>query len=664
VKQGDNGVCPQGDQRDAAAYTSAFRGELLAMIKSAFRTQTGFVNHIKSDHGSRPPLSKQQLSKILLRPKPDWPIAERIAACCNHGDPAAEQQKLAVLAGLFEAATGQRPRGYTGQVVTPKDPAAPTAGPDQAEVDRLHRTIGELTVKLQAGHGLAARLEGELARRDHEIDLLTEQMRTLSVAHTAANRRSDALRSKSEGLQVQLSDLTARFADQLARAEASDRRHRALGERYALLNASQETVLAGDVGFGLDGRPLHRIGLSRRVKPDAPAARRVLAVYFNSHRELAESHLGAIAAASRVGEERLTAIFLAWDDPSRDEVLAIAAALGAPEATVTRLYDALLDDSRPAEDLAAEPEPVAAEPGEAADENDFDAIVAAMDTVPCPATVPDHGDCRLCRPAPSPATIAAASPGDSRPIVELRRPSPLADTATTVPAPDTRKAAVDRPRDDDRLDRLVAYIDRHLLAMLACALIVVWPITAIVLHQIAFVRSWLFLTEGAASLLGTGLIIATVGLLGYCALWIASHLPRLPHLYRGRHSRRGSRGRRPDIPAATVGGEPAGGHRAAIRPTLPSRFTPLRPDGTGIDHPRVGQGAELAPVQGGPARRSTSGGWQFSPGIFPPPTPARGVARVIAAEPATQPHVCPACDSWVVNVATHALWHTQMSTAR
>jgi hypothetical protein len=120
--------------------------DLVAMIKAAFGTQIALVKHIKEEHDSRPPLTKQQLSKRLKKLVPDWPLAVTIIECCSHGDEPAQASRTVHLAGIYQAATGQDPKGFTGPIKPASAPAAAPGSvqmPATAELRQLRRSLAE-----------------------------------------------------------------------------------------------------------------------------------------------------------------------------------------------------------------------------------------------------------------------------------------------------------------------------------------------------------------------------------------------------------------------------------------------------------------------------------------------------------------------------------------
>lgn len=425
--QRDNGVRSTAGGGDQRYWSLAFADELTKMIKASYGTQVALVAHMDqaaadtaTRHEKYPHLSKQQLSKRLKKPTPDWPLANMIIKCCTHDDAAATARELARLAGIHQAATGHRPKGYNGPLTVPAVAvvAGDLAGGPHEELrllrSRLETAHQQLTgyrtelaarmvdrAAIQALRGQLAgaqeRLAGhraELAARDREIDLLSRQVRTSSSAQMSAQTRLSQVSKQIEHLRVQLSDATALYQDQAAQAKANESRLHTLWERYALLNASREST-SGQPVITLGTTAMNPGGRTWQIDPDAPASRRVFAVYLQSYRELAERSLTAIAEATGLGRAQLTAILSAEVAPSLEVALAVAAAITAPTATVRRLHATMADDpstvGRPVNDAVEE----------------FEEIVAAMaDT----ATVADHGGYPSLTTIPRPAAPAAMRP--------------------------------------------------------------------------------------------------------------------------------------------------------------------------------------------------------------------------------------------------------------
>lgn len=533
--QGDNDVAQTVVPDGGALWTSTFRDELLAVIKPVWGTQTALVKHIKAVHDPRPPLSKQTLSKRLM--KLDWPTAETIIECCTHGDETARTVQMARLAGIYRAATGQAPKGYCGPIEPPSAPAtlpgsAQATPSATAELQQLRRSLAEARAQLDERDQLLRR---ELVEHDQMIDTLSQQVRMTSVAHTASRQKADAMRSQIEKLRVQLSGADARYQDQRARAEAADSRRRALWERYALLNAFQENSADGQQAIELGPLAMHRPGLSGRIEAQAPAARRVLAVYLNSYRELAETGLDAIAAATRLGGDRLTAILLARRDPTLEEALSIAAVIAAPTATIERLHTTITE---------APTRPAASQAGPS-----FGQIVASMDSPTVTAASDDlAGDCPDDTMA-TPTQLPVAEPVMRRPVAD-KTPSDVSPAWVMATVAGDR-----RSRDGDASPQIArrSGVDRdavrYLLGIVA------------VMVTTAAVSVAMFLTHPSLRALGTtkDVVSAAVllGVLAGAALLGITHgtwhtikvISRLR--YRGRHARRHRRPRAVHAPVAS-----------------------------------------------------------------------------------------------------------------
>ncbi|GIF08994.1 hypothetical protein [Actinoplanes siamensis] len=395
--QGDNGVRSTGTNIDRGAWASVFTGELLKMIKSSYRTQVAFVEHLgqasrddpgAAKHGRYPRLTKQQLSKRLKKTVPDWPLATMIIKCCTHNDHSAAAGELARMAGIYEAATGAAPKGYAGPRITPEPPAsARTAELDPGVVPHLRGRLADTQAQLTAcrkdldtrDQQLHAYRE-RLSLRDSEIEVITAETRKTSSSLVAVQLRNGQYAAQIERLRVELSEVTARYQDQAARAHALTSRYRALWERYALLNISRETG-PGHPVLAAGALAIYPPHLALPVDPDAPAPRRALAIYLNTYRELVELSLPAIASACGLDVQHAEDILAARTAPSLDTAMTIAVAVTAPAPTVARLHATMRDDESWNE------RPVASSPV-----SEFDQIVASMTEQ---ETVADTGDRRF-----------------------------------------------------------------------------------------------------------------------------------------------------------------------------------------------------------------------------------------------------------------------------
>jgi len=619
--QGDNDVCPEVGAGDSAIWTSRYNDELRDLIKKSFGPQTALIRHLENEDHSYPKLSKQQLSKRLRKKEPDWPLAAMIIGCCTHDDDVAQQRERARFVGLYEAATGHIPKGYTGQVTKP---AANPAGGQACAAALGDRDEQSLLQLWGAAEARAQMAQLQLAAREQEVDKLTEHLRITSTAHLAARTTARLLQGHIDQLRVQLSDTTALYQDQVARAEAADTRWRALWERYALLNASQEVDAAARSLPATGVSAVHRLGLARRINADAPAPRRALAVYLSAYRELSERHLGTIAAASRVDRQRLTEIFLAVATPSLDEAVGIATAVDAVESTVRRLHATIVDHI---------PAPC---PGEADGdtegdtEGSFERIVASMETPGTatvagpggdfPATMPP-GDERVFRsPFDGPVAVApydhgpVAAPTTATVAGERRRPVAGGDASPSAAASRRRTAWYAW-----QSVQTTAALGGALAGATVCFL---------------FFRSHPAVLAGAdvpdmiaVSIFLTCLAVAAVGgvCMGCWRAWLA--VTRL--FYRGRHTRRARQQQDanpgPAAPPVALSGPPGpyGPFGDPGAPSLPHRFTPLRPG----DHDRYLDGSRRITPQyehrQAPDRQPPGyphRAWSPSPlaGIYPP----------------------------------------------
>lgn len=552
--QSDNDVRSGGSRDDQAVWSSAFTNELLRMIKSRYRTQVAFVDHVNqpppadsaTKHEKYPRLSKQQLSKRLKKATPDWPLANMIIKCCTHDDAAATSSELARMAGIYEAATGGPPKGYTGPRVIPAVPPTGTGEPGQREVQSLRVRMADAQRQL-------AECRKELGAREREVDQLSRQARMSSAANVSTRSKLTRMGAEIEQLRVQLSDTTALYQDQAARAKAYESRLHTLWERYALLNASRETT-TGQPVFALGATAMHPPGLVRRVNSAAPAPRRVLAVYLQSYRELSEQSLGTIAAAAGIDEERVSAILSAEVPPSLPAALAIAAAVTAPAATVQRLHATMVDDPSSFERPVNTVVPGAFEEIIAAMADS--ATVAGLGDSPCPVAPPGTVTATSGRPvaaaavpapsarAGSPATVA----GDGR-----RQSSPEATSSTASPG--------------NRRSKL-----RETIAVATAATVAIWCLTVLVLLQAPIAvqhalspyleRSSTLRVIASAGLL-TLLLVTVLAGAGLSLRLTARRIAR--QFYRGRHIRPGDNDERRTVRAFRPAGVETG-------PALPYRF--------------------------------------------------------------------------------------------
>jgi hypothetical protein len=563
--QGDNGVRSTVSDGDQESWSSAFTNELIQMIKSAHRTQVAFVAHVNQvaadaaiRHEKYPYLSKQQLSKRLKKPTPDWPLANMIIKCCTHDDAAATSHELARLAGFYEAATGSRPKGYAGPLIKPVVlPAAVAGEPVQREVQALRdqlvstkeqlagcrgelaareidqRELRTLRVQLAGTHKLAVEYRNDLVARNREVELLSRQARTSSSAQMSAQGRLTRAVAEVEQLRVQLSDTTALYQDQVARSTAFESRLHTLWERYALLNASRETT-PGQSVITLGTTAMNPGGRTWQVDPDAPASRRVLAVYLQSYRELAERSLAAIVEFTGFGREQLTAILRAETAPSLETVLAVAAAITAPAETVRRLHATMADDPSVAG------RPVASPP------ESFEEIVAAMVD---PATVAAGCD------GPFPATVARpVAPAAGRPVAV----SPFA--ATSPPAVGWATVSGDsRVQQALAADaaRLAVRHRRRTVAVIAATTVALWTVITFVLFKTFAIAApfrdlatWqVIFTAGMAALTLIAVLVGATTAVRRAGRRLTRQF------YRGRHTRYGTNNERlapRPAPVATV----------------------------------------------------------------------------------------------------------------
>ncbi|HLL66738.1 MAG TPA: hypothetical protein VK453_13520 [Micromonosporaceae bacterium] len=131
--------------RDEPAARAVARQQYLQRVRKVlaelWQTHSSLLKHCAQEHPAMPKVTKQTFSKRLK--KVDWPIAETIIRCGTHGDEPRRQRLLAELAGLYQAAEGEPPKGYDGDVTTPTTVAP---GDDPAEqVRQLRSHLEDLT---------------------------------------------------------------------------------------------------------------------------------------------------------------------------------------------------------------------------------------------------------------------------------------------------------------------------------------------------------------------------------------------------------------------------------------------------------------------------------------------------------------------------------------
>lgn len=356
---GDKGAATVGDTNtdglgDPAELRRQHFADVLAqrrrkLISERFQTQAGLLRH-RQEHHPRCALTKQTLSKRLK--KPDWPLTKLIVECamrCKasaHDNPATFDEEIATFAGLFLAATGRTEiPGYQGRVIEPAEPGSNPA----TELARLRRQVDQLQEAATCTEAV--------------VSQLTEQYQQESAQHLQTRHQVQALAQERERHAAELSSVVAQFNEQCAMTEASDKRRYALLERYALVNAHLETVPGIQPMTDASPFAAHRIGLARRIDPNAPPARRALAVYLNTFREQTNQPLDTLATVTRINDKRLTEILRAVTAPTAQEAEAIGKAVLAPQPTVQRLFNTTA--------LPTRPKPLV---------DDFTSIVARMST--------------------------------------------------------------------------------------------------------------------------------------------------------------------------------------------------------------------------------------------------------------------------------------------